>query len=89
MTFCTEERLRIITLDDDGDAYDYRDGQPFADYCAVVASVLSAEKMTIRQIHLALGTRAIPRWTIDALDRVADPHRAYIDRFTLKGDPRK
>lgn len=89
MTFCTETRLRLLTLDDDACAYDYRDGKPFADYCKVVRSVLTPEPVPIRAINLRLGSRAIPHWTLDALDRVAEYHPAYIDKYSLKGDPRK
>lgn len=67
------------------DALDYRESREFVAYCEIVRSVLTETKQNIRSINRKLGERSRPSWTMDALDRVAELHPAYIDTFTLKG----
>lgn len=64
---------------------DYRDSAAFHRYRRLVHSVLSHEPMSIADIHRALGERAIRRWTMDALEFVADKQSAIpCDLYTRR-----
>lgn len=65
------------------DPDDYRTHPPFLEYAEIVRKKLSNKPMTIAELNRKLDKKAIPKWTMDALDMVADRHPNPVqDRFT-------